>query len=84
MDGLLLISEMIQREEKWRNLRDRRYGSWHREHHGCTYSWGRACSCSSGSNERVGVLLDVRDGLVSEFERREKREMGRDERTHCV
>jgi len=28
---------------------------WGRGHHGCTYSWGRACSCSSGSSGQVGV-----------------------------
>lgn len=27
---------------------------WSREHHGCTSTWGTACSCSNGSNGRDG------------------------------
>ena len=30
---------------------------WGREHRGCTATWGKACSCSSGSSERDGGPL---------------------------
>jgi hypothetical protein len=30
---------------------------WSREHHGCTLTWDRACSCSSGSSEQDGGPL---------------------------
>lgn len=77
--------EMGARETEGRGVRDRRFGSWHRGHHGCTYSWGRACSCSSGSNERVGVLHrdDKGEELVSGFNGRQDREEATSRLTHC-